>query len=175
MRVVTMVMATKDDPNFQDLRWVGLAIGSDNFRPVLMHLNVTNNAMVCTDGSRLHIIRSKPSIETGFYIFRKFNKSEMWLEKCDEEIKYPDYERILGKPDSKKAISISNDVESVFAKITRLMKEGSLNHQYLDDILSIDVTFKINFKSDKEPIRFFGIEHNIKYEAIMMPRSRSRR
>jgi len=175
MRVVTMVMVTKEDSNFQNLRWVGLARGLDEFRPVLTHLNVTDNAMVCTNGHRLHIVRGKPGIEIGFYIFKKFGKTEIWLEKSDEKIMYPDYERALGKPDIKKAISVSSNVESAFADITRLMKKGSLDHHYLDDILSADVTFKINFKGDEEPIHFFSGKDTInKYEAVLMPRAKSR-
>ena len=161
-----MMQLTKYSPEFQDVRWLGLARETSNgYKPALEKMMVTEKEMVCTDGKRLHRVMNTYDYEPGLYTFVKFRKTEILLEKCNEEYRYPNFQKVFNIEIAKKREGSS--MEEVLAKVIRAIPEmETVNPAYISDLCSLDIPFDVYFQAGEARAIYF---QNGTHDALIMP------
>lgn len=166
---------------FHRLRWLGLARNQENNRPALQHVCVRKDDAVCTDGSRLHIVKDTFGLAPGLYTFmhtkdngkvvEKFGKTEMWLTEDTSNLQFPDVDLVLSNAVEDKLTSkkgyVSGDTDVAYAVLIRAMvKKNTMNFYYFENLMFAEVEFDVWVGAEGKAIYF---ENEI-YRALIMPK-----
>lgn len=124
--------------------------GKNSFNAALECLHSDGAEICCVDAKRLHAAKCD-TIPEGLYSVLKINKSEILLTKA-EDYKFPDYKNLFGDYKTLPVITVSYDekwgIADAFAKIIRKMALGTLNPDYLSDLLSHEEIFTVYYDSE---------------------------
>ena len=101
---------------------------------------------VGTNGHILTVVKGV-ALEPGFYEPIKNNKSEILLNKIDEELRYPDFDCVFPSGDAEKTLETmlvgSTTISSEYTKLVRLMDENStVQFHYFESIINFDSNFR---------------------------------
>ena len=172
-----MINTTKQEQLNQDLYWLTSALSKSksDLRPHIVNTYVMGNKMLATNGNRLHEITIDREIyvnvKDGFYSVIKRTKTNMILaynvEHNADERDYPDCKSLLERPDGKSFVVMQheNNSSQAMANIIRAMDDGSINYNYLNDVLSDENAWDVTIKDHEHPLHF----ENGNKKAIVMP------
>lgn len=96
----TVIMIGKKEPRFARLSWLLRASARDDYRFFTGTVLVDSQYAVCTDGRRLHLLRSSLSgLNPGVYLIAKATTAEILLKRQpdtpDAVIPWPSYLRVV--------------------------------------------------------------------------------
>ena len=177
IKEIKMINTTKQEQLNQDLYWLTSALSKSksDLRPHIVNTYVRGNKMLATDGQRLHEITIDRevyvNVKDGFYSVIKRTKTNMILaynvEHNADERDYPDCKSLLERPDGKSFVVMQheNNSSQAMANIIRAMDDGSINYNYLNDVLSDENAWDVTIKDHEHPLHF----ENGNKKAIVMP------
>jgi len=88
-----MIRITKNEKDFDALRFVLRAVGKDPIKPAFTKLLSDNGVIVGCDSRRLHT--AAVTLPDGFYEVIKNTASEIILEQTEFDGQYPNYKQVL--------------------------------------------------------------------------------
>lgn len=153
-----LIEIEKSDPRFHEIRFCAAALSKNKHdkRGHVKNIKVSDGIMVATNGKRLHVCES-PALEDGFYLVAKNTKSLIWLDKNDEDIKYPEFSefedidvRDNNGEDWEKLDPGDMDVVHGFVStiIRNLPNNAGVNYNYIEDALQDDTFTPYVYKKD---------------------------
>lgn len=131
-------------PAFKHLRFVAVAVSSDETRMGMNYLKVEKNKIIATDGRRLHMVEIDPPVEPGLYEVIKNNTRDIVIARDDNpKTEYPNYDRVI--PTDSAIYSCTFDgIRNLkrkprdFAKVSQMMylfpEPTTFNLKYVEDI-----------------------------------------
>lgn len=172
-----MYKLSKQSEFFNDFKFVLAARSLDPIKPVFNHVFVDDDAIVCTDSRRLHMltkdIRETTGLDNGFYEVVKETKSQIWLDKAEVAGDFPNYKQVIPdiekndylisewevQPITSNSRSISNFFTGFFKKFA---KQIILN---IDFLKPLNDHFSIYASEPMSPVLFV----NETKKAVLMP------
>lgn len=161
---------------FDKIYWLGMvrAKAKDDYNLPLQHMEIGDKRAVCTDGKRLHIIKSDLGLKHGLYKFDRVTKSVIQIELSKETFKFPDSKGILETARSLDYeegtinTTFTGDTFEVLEDVLAVLKitGHDIDPKYFNDTLSAMKVFTIFVPGGHKAVHFVCDD----YEALVMPR-----
>jgi len=167
-----MIEITQTEGWFETFHFPTAAISKEKHRRNLQYLLVKEDAVIATDGRRLHIAHSRHPVEPGFYEVVKRTKSKVIIVKSNSDISYPKYENVIPHHqniiiDYNRDYYIAESVMCVLGKVNIM-----LEYAFLQPLAEIDTNWTIYYGNPDQPVRFITPYNSYTkrwLEAVIMP------
>lgn len=168
MNTVTITHADQ----VKSILFVSKAIaGKKDLRIHLQHLYVDDTRIIATDGNRLHLVNREdfPDMENGYYAPVKQGKNILLVPAAEQAITYPNIDQVIPQEHSISIDLTKGKDDNLYTSIIMFTvfnaNKSLLNHNYVEDITSIDNwTVKMSDQASS-PILFANCIH----KAVIMP------
>ena len=166
----TMIIEKKGkfDTDYDRILWTLKVRSKDETRQAITGVNIDGGLMVCTDGHRMHCYMTDRNIDNGYYHVKQSTAKMIVLEKDQDGIDYPEYQRVFPSHKPTKRLFCNGDKSPFIRTIYHDFADNcGYNVEFLHDAYMENSDIEISHTGNMAPLCLYDVSNN--RAALIMP------